>query len=149
MTYWYTGSAFHQIPQSYLYTIRICVVYLLKEKWSSWFELRCVQELLTVNDYRESHIKVCVAHAARIVTHHLVYGQVPLAQRLFFADRGIDWYRVITRDWCIFCAILWFAFFFVHFVVFVHHHDVLKSRLKYQNLFGSAYPLFQLNISTI
>ena len=71
-----------------------------------------------------------VAHAARTVTHHhLVYWQVSLAQWLFFADRGIDWYRVSTRDWSIFCVILWFAFFLVYFIAFVHRHDVLKYHM--------------------
>ena len=62
-----------------------------KKKWSNWFESRRAQEFLTVNDYRESHTQVWVAHTARTVTHHLVYGQVSLAQQLFFADRGINW----------------------------------------------------------
>ena len=66
------------------------VVYLLKEKWSTWFESQRAQEFLTVNDYRESHTKVWVAHVAQIVTHHLVYGQVPLAQQLYIIEESID-----------------------------------------------------------
>jgi len=45
------------------------------------------------------------------------------------ADRGIDWYRVSARDWSNFCAILWFAFFFIYFVTFVHCHHVLKYHI--------------------
>ena len=128
-----------------MYFKGVCVVYLLKEKWSSWFELRRAQEFLTVNDYLKSHTKVWVAHAARIVTHHLVYGQVSLAQWLFFADRGIDWYRVSTHDWSIFCATFQFAFFFVHFVAFIHHCDVLTHVIR---IYSAVHILYFRRVST-
>ena len=99
-----------------------------------------------MNDYCESHgyKSMGIAHAAQTVIHHLVYGQVSLAQRLFSADRGIDWYRVSARDWYIFCAILWFAFFFVYFITFVHRHDVLKYHMLLEFIWQCISSIFTI-----